>query len=138
MIRNITQSNALFSGRLTYYAPYITAGVIARYPAMYGNCTCSYSATCITQSPIYNLLNGKRLFYVPGLYTGCYVIESLLQSSLQCFYNQTCINQLQSYFQVSSLMNVTALNASLSVQFLANSTIADVLDQLMVEEWNNS
>ncbi|CAF4032982.1 unnamed protein product, partial [Adineta steineri] len=138
MIRNITQSNALFSGRLTNYAPYITAGVIARYPAMYGNCTCSYSATCISQSPIYNLLNGKRLFYVPGLYTGCYVIESLLQSSLQCFYNQTCINQLQSYFQVSSLMNVTALNASLSVQFLANSTIADVLEQLMVEEWNNS
>ncbi|CAF1020292.1 unnamed protein product [Adineta steineri] len=138
MIRNITQSNALFSGRLTNYAPYITAGVIARYPAMYGNCTCSYSATCISQSPIYNLLNGKRLFYVPGLYTGCYVIESLLQSSLQCFYNQTCINQLQSYFQVSSLMNVTALNASLSVQFLANSTVADVLEQLMVEEWNNS
>ncbi|CAF1549821.1 unnamed protein product [Adineta steineri] len=138
MIRNITQSNALFSGRLTNYAPYITAGVITRYPAVYGNCTCSYSATCISQSPIYNLLNGKRLFYVPGLYTGCYVIESLLQSGLQCFYNQTCINKLQSYFQVSSLMNVTALNASLSVQFLANSTIADVLEQLMVEEWNNS
>ncbi|CAF0901103.1 unnamed protein product [Adineta steineri] len=35
-------------------------------------------------------------------------------------------------------MNVTALDTSMSSQFLENSTIGDILDQLMVEEWINS
>ncbi|CAF1009990.1 unnamed protein product [Adineta steineri] len=138
MIRNITQSNALFSGILTNYNSESANGVFVREPVWYGNCVCSSSATCITQSAIYDLVKGTLLFTVPGLYTGCYTIESLLQSNLQCFYNQTCINKLQSYFQASSVMNVTALDVSLSIQFLANSTVTDILDQLMVEEWNSS
>ncbi|CAF0731637.1 unnamed protein product [Adineta steineri] len=139
MIRNTTQSNSLFSGELTNYRLYESYFVIFRSPKSYGNCTCDSSGTCISQSPIYDLINHvKILFVVPGLYTGCYIIESLLQSDLQCFYNQTCINKLQSYFQVSSLMNVTALNISLSIQFSENSTIGDILNQLMVEEWINS
>jgi beta-lactamase regulating signal transducer with metallopeptidase domain len=35
-------------------------------------------------------------------------------------------------------MNVTSLNVSLSIQFFENSTIDDLLNQLMVEEWNSS
>ncbi|CAF3662078.1 unnamed protein product, partial [Adineta steineri] len=139
MIRDTTQSNALLSGELTNIELYLDYSYyLYTNPRSYGNCSCSSSAKCITQSAVYNVLNGRLLFYVPGLYTGCYTIESLLQSNLQCFYNQTCINQLQSYFQVSSLMNVTALDISLSSQFSENSTIADILDQLMVEEWINS
>ncbi|CAF0901063.1 unnamed protein product [Adineta steineri] len=138
MIRNITQSNALFSGTLTNYNSYRYFGVFLRDPLSYGNCTCYSSATCITPSPIYDLVKGTILFIVPGFYTGCYTTESLLQSNLQCFYNQTCINKLQSYFQVSSIMNVTALNISLSIQFLETSPIGAVLDQLMVEKWINS
>ncbi|CAF1413893.1 unnamed protein product [Adineta steineri] len=140
MIQDTTQSNTLLSGELNnfefsfdnYYND------ITYYAQQYGNCSCYSSATCITPSPIYDLTKGTLLFTVPGLYTGCYIIESLLQSNLRCFYNQTCINKLQSYFVVSSIMNVTALDISLSTQFLQNSTIADVLNQLMVEEWNSS
>ncbi|CAF3532469.1 unnamed protein product [Adineta steineri] len=140
MIRNTTQSNALLSGQLNNF------GLIAlstsdsnAYSLSYGNCTCTSSATCISQSSIYDSGSGYGiLFTIPGLYTGCYIIESLLQSDLQCFYNQTCINKLQSYFQGPSLMNVTALDTSMSSQFLENSTIGDILDQLMVEEWINS
>ncbi|CAF1025688.1 unnamed protein product [Adineta steineri] len=139
MIRNTTHSNTLFSGRLTNYKLDVSAGAMHRSPCSYGNCTCTSSATCISQSSIYDSGSGYGiLFTIPGLYTGCYIIESLLQSDLQCFYNQTCINKLQSYFQGSSLMNVTALDTSMSSQFLENSTIGDILDQLMVEEWINS
>ncbi|CAF4005509.1 unnamed protein product, partial [Adineta steineri] len=139
MIRNTTQSNALLSGELNNFGISLPNDYsFFTDSRSYGHCTCSSSSTCITQSPIYNLLNNTLLFSIPGFYTGCYIIESLLQSSLQCFYNQTCINQLQSYFQVSSIMNVTALDILLSIQFLENSTIADILDQLMVEEWNSS
>jgi hypothetical protein len=35
-------------------------------------------------------------------------------------------------------MNITALDVSLSSRYLENSTIEDLLDQLMVEEWNSS
>ncbi|CAF0930761.1 unnamed protein product, partial [Adineta steineri] len=138
MLRNTTQSNGLLSGELSNYVLYRASGIVYRYPRSYGSCTCSSSATCITQFVFYDLSNNTLLFDVPGLYTGCYIIESLLQSSLQCFYNQTCINKLQSYFQVSSLMNVTALDISLPSQFLENSTITDLLEQLMVEKWNSS
>ncbi len=35
-------------------------------------------------------------------------------------------------------MNITALDTSLSSRFLENSTIEDLLDELMIEEWNSS
>jgi beta-lactamase regulating signal transducer with metallopeptidase domain len=35
-------------------------------------------------------------------------------------------------------MNITALDISLSSHFLENSTIEDLLDELMVEKWNSS
>jgi hypothetical protein len=38
----------------------------------------------------------------------------------------------------SSVVNVTALDKSVSSRFFENSTIEEVLDQLMVEEWNSS
>ncbi|CAF3546542.1 unnamed protein product, partial [Adineta steineri] len=140
MIRNTTQSNALLSGELDNFGLFaLFGGGLTAYSLSYGNCTCTSSATCISQSSIYDSGSGyEMLFTIPGLYAGCYIIESLLQSNLQCFYNQTCINQLQSYFQGSTLMSVTALDTSLSSQFLENSTIADILNQLMVEEWINS
>ncbi|CAF3840987.1 unnamed protein product [Adineta steineri] len=139
MIRNTTQSNSLFSGGLTNYNLKESNGAMVRSPLSYGNCTCTSSGTCINQTAIYELFsNYNLLFSVPGLYAGCYIIEASLQSNLQCFYNQTCINKLQSYFVVYSLMNVKALDISLSTLFLENSTIIDILDQLMVEEWNSS
>jgi hypothetical protein len=139
-IRNTTQSNGLFSGQLTNYELYKSRGVIEAYTSSvwYGNCSCASSAMCRDQSRVYVYPTGAVLFSVPGIYTGCYVIESLLQSNLQCFYNQNCINKLQSYFVYSSSINITALDASLSSRFLENSTIEDLLDQLMVEEWNSS
>jgi len=35
-------------------------------------------------------------------------------------------------------VNVTALNNSLSSRFVENSTIEELVNQLMVEEWNSS
>jgi hypothetical protein len=35
-------------------------------------------------------------------------------------------------------MNITALDKTLLVQFFENSTIKEVVDQLMVEQWNQS
>jgi hypothetical protein len=139
MIRKTTQSNSLVSGELTNYGFDLDRTLInlVSHSMSYGNCTCTSSATCVSASAFYDD-NSNTLFVVPGFYMGCYIIEALLQSNLQCFYDQICIDEINSYYPVSSLTNVTALNMSLSKQFFENSTIEDVLDQLMVEQWNSS
>ena len=63
-------------------------------------------------------------------------MESLLQSTLECFYDQRCIDELQSYISPSSPNNVTALNASLLTKYSVNSTIRQLVDNLMIEKWN--
>jgi hypothetical protein len=140
MIRDITQSNSLLSGLLSNYGFSLTYGsaFVTSYSLTYGDCQCSFSATCVEQYRIYDNTGSIALFTVPGLYFGCYVIDSLLQSSLECFYDQTCIRQLRSYLASSSLMTLTALNSSLPSQYFTNSTIEELLNHLMVEQWNSS
>jgi beta-lactamase regulating signal transducer with metallopeptidase domain len=46
-----------------------------------------------------------------------------------------CINQLQSFYLS---LNVTALDKLLPSRFFENSTIQELVNQLMVEEWNPS
>jgi len=140
MNRETTQNNALFSGRLTNYRLHQSDdGSIIVQRKGYSGCYCDYSSTCIYPCAIYDDINNVALFIVPGFYTGCYVIEALLQSNLECFYNQTCINRLQNYFSSSnSSIDVTALDTSLSSQYFPNSTIKQLLDNLMIEEWNET
>ncbi|CAF3052304.1 unnamed protein product [Rotaria sp. Silwood2] len=65
-------------------------------------------------------------------------MESLLQSTLECFYNQTCIEPLSSYFLSNTSLVITTLDSSLPSRFLENSTIQELVDKLMVEQWNLS
>ena len=139
-LRDITQTNGLYSARQTNYLFQRANDGTAVYsiPAPFGNCSCVSTATCARESNIYDSPNSTILFSVPGIYTGCYVVESLLQSDLRCFYNQTCINNLQSYLYSYLPMNVTSLDKSLLVRFFDNSTVQEFLDKLMVEEWKKS
>ncbi|CAF1309284.1 unnamed protein product [Adineta steineri] len=139
-IRKTTQSNALLNGQLTNYALYQISG--SAYTSLsansYDNCSCGSSATCTFQSRILDYYSGTLYLYVPGIYIGCYIIESLLQSDLRCFYNQSCIDELQPFLSLFSQMNVSALDKSLLVRFMENSTIQEVMDELMIETWNSS
>ncbi|CAF4131526.1 unnamed protein product [Adineta steineri] len=139
-IRKTTQSNALLTGQLTNYYLYQSSSSIDTftYPQSYGNCSCGSSATCTSQSRIMDYYSGTVYLYVPGIYIGCYIIESLLQSDLRCFYNQSCIDELQPFLASFSQMNVSALDKSLLVQFVQNSTIQEMMDELMIETWNSS
>ncbi|CAF0766233.1 unnamed protein product [Adineta steineri] len=137
-IRTTTQSNNLLAAQFTNYYLYTQSNnYVTSRSELYGNCSCASSATCAYESPIYDSSNNV-LFTVPSIYIGCYIIEALLQSNLQCFYNETCINKIQSYFTYYLSMNLTTLDASLLVQFGMNSTIQELVDNLMVEEWNNA
>ncbi|CAF0854600.1 unnamed protein product [Adineta steineri] len=140
-IRNSTHGDSLVSGLWTNYV--ITLGtsvsneaIVFTVPAGYSKCGCAQSSTCIAQSSILSSQTNMGTFYVPGFYTGCYVIEALLQSTLQCFYDQACINELILYLSSVSPINATALNSSLSTQYSEDSTIENLLNSLMIEEWN--
>ncbi len=140
MIRDPTQANALFSGLLTNYILYVTDkdGQVEARNIVYSSCSCTSSSTCIYPYAIYDYAKPTPVFDVPGFYTGCFVIESLLQSTLECFYDQNCIDALQVSFSSSSPMKVSALNSSLPSSYSEHSTIKDLVDNLMIEQWNAS
>jgi hypothetical protein len=137
MIREVTHGDVLLSGMQNNYYLYEESTTFQLAIAhSYGNCSCALSATCSSQSAMRDYSDDRVKFNVPGFYVGCYVIESLLQSNLQCFYNQACISIVQSYFGRIPPFNPTALNSSLPSQYFVNSTIQDLVNSLMVEEWN--
>ncbi|CAF1509563.1 unnamed protein product [Adineta ricciae] len=138
MIRNITQSNALVSGQFTNYRLYVnTNNLVFSKPIFYDDCVCSSSATCTEQYTILKYPEFKQTFLVPGFYLGCYTVEALLDSTLECFFDQTCVDEIKLNLDPSTSMNVSALNISLSKRFFEDSTIGDLLNHLMVEEWNS-
>ncbi|CAF1592593.1 unnamed protein product [Adineta ricciae] len=118
-IRKMTQGNVLFSATLTNYefVP-LSNHYFLSNPYTYDNCSCSLSGSCFEPYPIFNGLDRTVILYtVPGMNAACYPVEAVLQSDLRCFYNQTCITQVQSYFNESSPMNVSALDPSLLGEF---------------------
>ncbi|CAF3643756.1 unnamed protein product [Adineta steineri] len=139
MIRKTTQGNAFLSGQLTNYYLKVNSdnSSVSSTSISYSDCNCHLSSTCVNQLSIYKNDSGNvTSFDVPGFYVGCYVIETLLQSTLQCFYNQNCIDELLLYLTTASPINATALDPSLSSQYSEDSTIENLLNNLMIEEWN--
>jgi len=133
MIRNMIQTNALFSSLQTNYKLSFQGSNISIFPTEYDEgCNCALSTQCNTQSSIYDS-SGNTFFRIPGFYTGCYVIDSLLRSDLRCFYNQTCINLIRSYMLSSTNFIPSVLDASLS---MPNTTIESILNNLMIESWS--
>ena len=140
MMQYMTQVNGLYSAQQTNYnlKMLFELNKIVVYPRRYGNCRCDYSAKCVYQTRIHRYADELTAFQIPGLFIGCYVIDGILQSTLECFYNETCITQILSYYDDTPPMNVTPLNSSLPSQYFINSTIQDLVNNLMIEQWNIS
>jgi hypothetical protein len=142
IIRDTTQINALFSAAETNYILQISAAKtqIFMHSESYDGCECVISSSCVKQAAFYKHPNSTPLFVVRGFYAGCSVVESLLQSTLECLYDESCLNQLQSHISSSSSidMNAIPLNASSPTKYVVTSTIQELVDNLMIEEWNVS
>jgi len=134
--RNVTQTNALYSGQGTNYNFVIWNGEIYMLERWYANRSCLQAGGITTAAVIYYSANVSATVIVPGFLQGCFIVEGLLQSDLRCFYNASCINELETYLSPQYAINVTALDDSLSSNYLPNSTIQQLLDHLMIEEWN--
>lgn len=138
VIRDTTQANWLLSA--LQYNAYVTVSPELFYATIIStelnNCVCATSTQCVSEFMIYDRLGTQVLSTVPNMYIGCYVIEGLRQSSLECFYNHTCFQQIITYFGLTPPSSITVMNASLSSRFLPTTTVGDLLDELMVEQWN--
>ena len=140
LVRQTTQANALLAATQTNYELYIGASYLfdpwRYYPVDYSGCSCAERVSCFAPAVIFRTNRNSISFVVPGFYTGCFVIEALLVSTLQCFYDEQCFNNITYYVNSTSTLNVTALNASMSTTFTPNSTVKEMIDQLMVERWS--
>ena len=103
---------------------------------IYGSCSCANNALCKTKVDVHDNSRDIVLFSVPGMFTGCYVLQSLLQSTLECFYDQICFDHLRTALSQNISSNATIFNASVSSVYSENTTMGEILNELMIEVWN--
>ncbi|CAF1229595.1 unnamed protein product [Adineta ricciae] len=134
LIRNTTQSNTLLSASSTNYAFHYpnTSSSSILHSKSYSNCTCEINPTCVQSSSVYN---SSGQFLIPGFYYGCYTIEALLQSTLECFFNEICISKILSYINPAPSISIATLSSTWSSRYSTNTTIQQLLNSLMIEQW---
>ncbi|CAF1205762.1 unnamed protein product, partial [Didymodactylos carnosus] len=144
-VKDLLQSNSLLTVLQTNYAlvhANYDSDLLVILDRLYnGVCSCAQSSLYVEEAGIYQNVNGRLqiIFNISNFYTGCYVVEALLQSSLAYFYNQTSVTELQSYLDFgndSEKFNVTALDLSIPSNYAPTTTIGDLLNMLMIEDWN--
>lgn len=138
IVRDTTQSNNLLSALWTNYKfEYRYTMRTLTHERIYDdNCGCKTSSTCKSAAKIYtNNSYASTTWIVPGFYRGCFILEALRHSKLECLYNQTCLTELQYNLKPRFTINIPPLNLSESSRFDPNTSIGDILDQLMVKAW---
>jgi len=89
----------------------------------------------ITESVKYNLSEIRANTSINGLFTGCLPIDGVLVSSLECFYSSQCISLHKS---IMVELDLPLLDETLLRKyFTKESTISDMINRLMVDEWTN-
>jgi hypothetical protein len=150
IMRDTTQANSILSGqRVNYDFLAVSMPEDPEFPELseleflqpyannYSACSCATSVSCVEQAAIFDSHDTQdKILSIPGMYIGCYIAEALLKSTLEYFYNQICINILQLYMKHSSSMNISVLDSSLLIRHNETSTIRELVDDLMVEDWN--
>jgi hypothetical protein len=104
-------------------------------------CSCVLNGQCNDVMSFFSYTDGtidapyNLTFTLPDIFVTCFVVPSVLQSSLGCFFNQTCLDMVQSEIDSDPAINISILDAN-STRFSPNSSIGTILDNLMVETWN--
>jgi hypothetical protein len=133
--------NGLFdsNGHLISVQTYI--GTMSSVTDILPSCSCVLN-TCSQPSGFFDLNNDgqtfKLIFEVPGMYSACYPLDGLRISTFECWFNETCIKLVLSYlapFPVETQYD--PLNSSMLIRFSPTTTIGDIIDDVMIEQWTN-
>ncbi|CAF1255681.1 unnamed protein product [Didymodactylos carnosus] len=95
----------------------------------YNVCNCESTVGCYT-----DILDQ---YDVPGFYLGCSILESLLLSDLRCLYDETCLDDFQMQLRNVS-DNITVLKSSTASKFSPNTTVGNLVRNLMAENWKKN
>ncbi|CAF3546539.1 unnamed protein product [Adineta steineri] len=96
-------------------------------------CSCGLYSNCTTQANFITF-NSSGIIPIKGLKIGCTPSESFRASTLECFYDRSCINLIHQYTNYS---NSHDLLSTMKSRFSINTTIAELIDNLFIEQWSN-
>ena len=87
-----------------------------------------------------------KRYIAQGLVSGCSVLDSLMLSTFECYYNNSnCLSILMKYSKDTYIQNVeypkwfnirSLIYDSKTSRFLPNTTIAKIINEIMIEQWN--
>lgn len=81
----------------------------------------------------------RVIFTIPKLFSGCSAIESVRLSSLKCFFNQSCLNIMAELLSEGwTRPPDMPILASTGSQYLPDAFMGTVIDNLMVDQWNEN
>ncbi|CAF3982889.1 unnamed protein product, partial [Adineta steineri] len=96
-------------------------------------CSCGLYSNCTTQANFITF-NSSGIIPIKGLKIGCTPSESFRASTLECFYDRSCINLIYQYTNYSNFHHPLSIMKS---RFSTNTTIAELIDNLFIEQWSN-
>jgi hypothetical protein len=85
-----------------------------------------------------NLYPDSSTYQVPGLRFACLPFNALEQGTLECLFDSNCLGLLWSVKPAGSPPSpLTMSNINSSSRFMPKSTIASIIDQLFLEQWES-
>ena len=138
-------SNFFFDGTFNNDSHLISVrtymGTILSTTDMLPTCSCLLN-TCSQPLGFFNTSNNGQtvalIVEIPGMYSACYALDGFRLSTLECWFNETCIEIVISHLTPYPVEpQIDLLNSSMLIQFSPITTIGDIVDVLMIEEWTN-
>lgn len=127
------------SGHLTSVRTYMGTELSTNNTSML--CSCLLN-TCNQQLGFFNASANEDIaaliVNIPGMRSACYPSDALRISTLECWFNESCIALVLAHltpFLVEAQLD--ALNTSMLIRFSPTTTVGDIIDELMIEEWIN-
>lgn len=101
-------------------------------------CWCSRTFGCSGPALFFN--STHLIYQEDSLRSGCFPVENALASSLACWYDEKCFERIRELFNNSIMPfeNISLLNVNLTSRFDLNSTVETIVNELFVEQWNES
>ncbi|CAF4927028.1 unnamed protein product, partial [Rotaria sp. Silwood1] len=78
------------------------------------------------------------VFIVPGMHVGCLPDDAMKTNTLECFFDSVCLNTTAQW--ISTLPATSwpkPLNSSMKSRFISTTPTVILIDELMIEEWQN-
>lgn len=146
----IIQNNHLVSAKFINWGLFYFANdtrTVGHRAAKYDNCSCNSLdyLSCASTMVMHSRINDNApKIPVPGIIASCSQIESLKKSSLELFFNRTAFDKLIEinfeYAGFAANQNISLLMplnpSKLGSAHQVNTTVAELLADLFIEEWN--